>query len=158
MLETHSARMPAPFAVLGVRTAGECLTGIDYLPLGAPTLRPLDAFAHEVCRQLAGYLQDADFPLDLPCRVQGSDYQQRVWDAIRSIPRGHALTYGQVATRVGSAPRPIGAACGANRIPLLIPCHRVVGAADIGGFMHSRAGRGIEIKRWLLRHEGVRGL
>ena len=158
MLETHSARIAAPFAVLGVRTAGECLTGIDYLPLGAPTLAPLDGFAREVCRQLDAYLEDPDFPLDLPYRMQGSAYQRRVWDAIRSIPRGQALTYNQVATRVGSAARPVGAACGANRIPLLIPCHRVVGAGGIGGFMHSRAGRGIEIKRWLLRHEGVRGL
>jgi methylated-DNA-[protein]-cysteine S-methyltransferase len=158
MLETHSARIAAPFAVLGVRTAGACLTGIDYLPLGAPTLAPLDAFAGEVCRQLDAYLEDAEFVLDLPHRAQGSAYQRRVWDAIRSIPRGRVLTYGEVAARVGSAPRPVGMACGANRIPLLIPCHRVVGAGGIGGFMHSRAGRGIEIKRWLLRHEGVRGL
>ena len=158
MLETHSARMQAPFAVLGVRTAGECLTGIDYLPLGAPTLAPLDAFAREVCRQLDTYFEDASFTLDLPYRGQGSVYQQRVWEAIKRIPRGIALTYAQVAGQIGSAPRPVGTACGANRIPLLIPCHRVVGSGGIGGFMHSRSGRGIEIKRWLLRHEGVRGL
>jgi methylated-DNA-[protein]-cysteine S-methyltransferase len=49
----------------------------------------------------------------------------------------------------------VGGACGANRIPLVIPCHRVLGSGGIGGFMHSRRGPGIEIKRWLLKHEGV---
>jgi methylated-DNA-[protein]-cysteine S-methyltransferase len=156
MLETYSARLAAPFAVLGIRTAGECLTGIDYLPPGAPTLAPLDTFSAEVCRQLEAYLQDADFRFALRYHNAGSSYQRRVWDAIRRIPRGQTMSYMEVAGRVGSAPRPVGAACGANRVPLLIPCHRVVASAGIGGFMHSRAGRAIEIKRWLLRHEGVR--
>jgi methylated-DNA-[protein]-cysteine S-methyltransferase len=156
MLEPYSARMAAPFAVLGVRTAGACLTGIDYLPQGAATLAPLDAFSAEVCRQLQAYLDDPDFRLDLPYDNPGSGYQQRVWDAIRRIPRGQTLSYAEVAGRIGSAPRPVGMACGANRVPLLIPCHRVVGSGGIGGFMHSRGGRAIEIKRWLLRHEGAR--
>jgi methylated-DNA-[protein]-cysteine S-methyltransferase len=156
MLETYSARMAAPFAVLGIRTAGACLTGIDYLPLGAPTLAPLGAFSAEVCRQLQAYLEDPDFRFDLPYDNPGSGYQKRVWGAIQRIPRGQTLSYAEVAGRIGSAPRPVGMACGANRVPLLIPCHRVVGSGGIGGFMHSRGGRAIEIKRWLLRHEGVR--
>ena len=156
MLETYSARIAAPFAVLGIRTGGEWLTGIDYLPLGAPVLAPLDAFSAEVCRQLEAYLQDPDIRFDLRYRNPGSDYQQRVWDAIQRIPRGQTMSYAEVAGRIGSAPRPVGMACGANRVPLLIPCHRVVASGGIGGFMHSRGGRAIEIKRWLLRHEGVR--
>jgi methylated-DNA-[protein]-cysteine S-methyltransferase len=60
-----------------------------------------------------------------------------------------------IARRLATAPRPVGGACGANRIPLVIPCHRVVASDGIGGFMHARRGPGIEIKRWLLRHEGV---
>ncbi|HXV08916.1 MAG TPA: methylated-DNA--[protein]-cysteine S-methyltransferase [Burkholderiales bacterium] len=156
MLETYSARIAAPFAVLGIRTTGEWLTGIDYLPLGAPVLAPLDAFSAAVCRQLEAYLRDPDFRFDLPCRNPGSGYQQRVWGAIQRIPRGQTMSYAEVAGRIGSAPRPVGMACGANRVPLLIPCHRVVASGGIGGFMHSRGGRAIEIKRWLLRHEGVR--
>ncbi len=158
MLETYTARIAAPYAVLGVRSAGEWLTGIDYLPLGAPTLAPLDAFAREVCRQLCVYLDDPDFRFDLPVRTGGTGYQRRVWECIRSIPRGQTRSYLEVARELGSAPRPVGTACGANRVPLLIPCHRVVGSAGIGGFMHSRGGPGIAIKRWLLRHEGVKGL
>jgi methylated-DNA-[protein]-cysteine S-methyltransferase len=147
--------MAAPYAVLGVRTQGECLVGIDTLPLGSATLAPLDGFAREVCRQLAAYLADPDFRFDLPTRSQGTRYQQRVWEAVRSIPRGQTRSYACIAADLGSAPRPVGAACGANRLPLLIPCHRVVGSAGIGGFMHSRGGHAIEVKRWLLRHEGA---
>jgi methylated-DNA-[protein]-cysteine S-methyltransferase len=158
MLETYTARIAAPYAVLGVRTEGEWLTGIEYLPVGAATLAPLDAFAREVCRQLTAYLDDPDFRFDLPVRTGGTGYQVRVWERIRSIPRGQTRSYLEVARELGSAPRPVGTACGANRVPLLIPCHRVVGSAGIGGFMHSRGGPAIAIKRWLLRHEGAAGL
>ena len=158
VLETHSARIAAPYAVLGVRTLGECLTGIDYLPVGAATLAPLDAFSREVCWQLCAYLEHPDFRFDLPCRIAGTEYQRRVWDAVRSIRRGETRSYADIAHELHSAPRPVGTACGANRIPLIIPCHRVVGSAGIGGFMHSRGGPAIEIKRWLLQHEGVAGL
>ena len=68
---------------------------------------------------------------------------------------GATRSYLEVAQQIGSAPRPVGTACGANRIPLLIPCHRVVGSSGLGGFMHSRGGKPLEIKRWLLRHEGA---
>jgi len=155
MLEGYSARLKGPFAVLGVRTRGDVLTGIEYLPLEAATLKPIDGFAREVCRQLGRYFKDASFALDLPFEWQGTAYQQRVWEAVRAIPRGSVLSYLEVARRIDSAPRPVGTACGANRIPLLIPCHRVVGSGSLGGFMHSRTGRPLQIKRWLLRHEGV---
>ena len=153
MLEIYQARHPAPFAVLGIRTAGELLTGIDYLPRGAATLDPLTRFTERVCRQLDRYLGDPAYRFDLPFCFRGSEFQCRVWRAIHAIPSGRTLTYLDVARKLGTAPRPVGGACGANRIPLVIPCHRVVGSGGIGGFMHSRRGPGIEIKRWLLRHE-----
>jgi methylated-DNA-[protein]-cysteine S-methyltransferase len=155
MLETYHARYPTPFAVLGIRTAGETLSGIDYLPRGAATLDPISRFAERVCRQLERYLEEPAYEFDLPFDYRGSEFQCRVWRAIRSIPSGRTLTYLDVARRLGTAPRPVGGACSANRIPLVIPCHRVVGSGGIGGFMHARRGPGIEIKRWLLRHEGA---
>jgi methylated-DNA-[protein]-cysteine S-methyltransferase len=153
MLEIYQARHPTPFAVLGIRTAGDTLAGIDYLPKGAATLDPISRFAERVCRQIERYLDDPAYDFDLPFDYRGSEFQCRVWRAIRSIPSGRTLTYLDVARRLGTAPRPVGGACGANRIPLVIPCHRVVGSGGIGGFMHVRRGPGIEIKRWLLRHE-----
>jgi methylated-DNA-[protein]-cysteine S-methyltransferase len=155
-LPSYTARLATPFAVLGIRTAGEQqLCGIDYLPKGAATLDPLDRFAARVCRQVERYLDDPEFRFDLPFQYRGTDFQCKVWRAISGIPSGRTLTYVGVAKQLRTAPRPVGGACGANRIPLVIPCHRVVAADGIGGFMHSRRGPGIEIKRWLLRHEGA---
>ena len=155
MLETYQARHLTPFAVLGIRAAGGTLTGIDYLPRGAATLAPLTPLAERVCRQIERYLDDPGYRFDLPFDYRGTEFQCRVWRAIHAIPSGRTLTYLDVARRVGSAPRPVGGACGANRLPLVIPCHRVLASGGIGGFMHSRRGPGIEIKRWLLKHEGA---
>jgi methylated-DNA-[protein]-cysteine S-methyltransferase len=151
----YSARLATPFAVLGIRTAGATLAGIDYLPKGAATLDPLDRLAERVCRQIGRYLDDPRFRFDLPFDYRGSEFQCRVWRAIHAIPSGRTLTYLDVARQLRTAPRPVGGACGANRIPLVIPCHRVLGSGGIGGFMHARRGPGIEIKRWLLEHEGI---
>jgi methylated-DNA-[protein]-cysteine S-methyltransferase len=79
-----------------------------------------------------------------------------VWRAIHDIPAGETLSYTDIARRLKTAPRPVGGACGANRIPIIIPCHRVLAADGIGGFMHARSGYPIEVKRWLLLHEGAR--
>lgn len=147
------ARLQTPFAVLGIRTAGELLTGIEYLPRNVATLAPVNKLAAKVCRQIERYLADAEFRFDLPFEFRGTAFQQRVWRAICAIPCGKTLTYLDVARQLKSAPRPVGGACGANHIPLVIPCHRVVGSSGIGGFMNARGGQPIEIKQWLLRHE-----
>jgi len=147
--------MATPFAVLGIHTAGEFLTHIEYLPRGAATLDPLDRLAERVCRQIERYLDDPEYRFNLPFGYRGTDFQCRVWRAIGAIPSGRTQTYLDVARQLRTAPRPVGGACGANRIPLMIPCHRVLGSGGIGGFMRMRRGPGIEIKRWLLRHEGA---
>ncbi|MGH8633849.1 MAG: methylated-DNA--[protein]-cysteine S-methyltransferase [Burkholderiales bacterium] len=141
--------------MLGIRTAGESLTRIDYLPKGAATLDPLDRFAERVCRQIERYLDDADYRFNLPFAYCGTAFQCKVWRAISGIPCGRTLTYLGIAKQLGTAPRPVGGACGANHIPIVIPCHRVLGSNGIGGFMHARGGFPLEVKRWLLKHEGV---
>lgn len=149
----YQARFPAPFAVLGIRTAGGRLIGIDYLPRGAAPLDALDPLAARVCRQIERYLDDPRFRLDLPFDFRGTDFQCRVWREICCIPAGTTRTYRDLAKRLGTAPRPVGGACGANRIPLVIPCHRVVASHGIGGFMHASSGEPLAIKRWLIAHE-----
>ena len=151
----YSAKLATPVAVLGIRTAGASLTGIEYLPQGAATLAPVNSLAERVCRQIERYLDDPEFRFDLPFEYRGTEFQCRVWRAIHAIPSGRTLRYVDIARRLRTAPRPVGGACGANRIPLVIPCHRVVGSGGIGGFMHARGGYPLEIKRWLLRHEGI---
>jgi len=156
LLESYQAKLAAPFAVLAVRTVGERLVGIEYLPRDVATLKPQTAFAREVCRQLSAYLKKPAFEFDLPFDYDGTDFQKRVWKAVHAIPSGSVLSYKEVATKIGSAARPVGTACGANLIPILIPCHRVVASQGIGGFMNVRRGAAIEVKRWLLHHENPR--
>jgi methylated-DNA-[protein]-cysteine S-methyltransferase len=153
MLDEWSAKLATPFAVLGIRTAGELVTRIEYLPRGVATLAPINKLAAKACRQIEKYLDDPDFEFDLPFEFRGTDFQQRVWRAIHAIPSGKTLTYLDVARQLKSAARPVGGACGANRLPLVIPCHRVVASGGIGGFMHARGGEPIQIKQWLLKHE-----
>jgi len=155
LLDSYAARMATPFAVLGIRTTGDTLTGIEYLPRGAATLAPLNRLTERVCRQIERYLDDPRFRFDLPFDYRGTDFQCRVWRAISGIPSGRTLTYVDIARRLRTAPRPVGGACGANRIPLVIPCHRVLGSNGLGGFMNARGGFPLEVKRWLLRHEGM---
>ena len=154
-LASYHAKLPTPFAVLGIRTIGECLTDIEYLPTGVATLAPVNRLAERACRQIERYLDDPEFRFDLPFDFRGTAFQCRVWRAIHAIPSGRTLAYVDIARRLRTAPRPVGGACGANRIPLVIPCHRVVGRGGIGGFMHARGGFPLEIKRWLLEHEGI---
>ena len=153
--ELFDARLATPFAVLGIRTAGDLVTRIEYLPRGAATLAPTNKLAAKVCRQIEKYLDDPAYRFDLPFEFRGTDFQQRVWKVIHGIPRGKTLTYMDVARKLKSAPRPVGGACGSNRLPLLIPCHRVVASGGIGGFMHASGGEPIQIKQWLLKHENA---
>jgi len=155
--QAYHARLATPFAVLGIRTSGNRLSEIIYLPRAAATLAPQNALAEQTCRQIERYLDDPQFRFDLPFAFDGTAFRQRVWQAICAIPAGHTLTYGDVARKLTSAPRAVGGACGANRIPLVIPCHRVVASGGIGGFMNARGGETIAVKQWLLKHERAGG-
>src|SRR5271154_1039459 len=109
----YAARMRTPFAVLGIRTVGTLVTGIEYLPLGERGLAPTDALAERACRQLERYLVDAQFRFSLPLARRGTAFRQRVWEALAQIPIGESRTYGEIARELRSAPRAIGGACGA---------------------------------------------
>ena len=101
--------------------------------------------------QLQDYMDGLRTGFDLPLNPMGSPFRQRVWAALREIPHGETLSYADLARRLGTASRAIGGANGANPIPIIIPCHRVIAAAGgIGGY--SGEG-GIATKRWLLALE-----
>lgn len=155
LLESFHAKLATPFAVLGIRTVGALLTDIEYLPRGAATLAPTTKLAERVCRQIERYLDDPRYRFNLPFDYRGSEFQCRVWREISKIGVGKTRTYKDIALKLQNAPRAVGGACGRNRLPLLIPCHRVLGSNGIGGFMHARGGEPISIKRWLLVHEGA---
>lgn len=101
--------------------------------------------------QLQEYFEGRRREFDLPLRPTGTEFQLRVLDELRKIPYGTTVSYGDVARRIGrpKAMRAVGAANGRNPIPIVIPCHRVIGSSgDLTGF-----GGGIEVKKALLRHE-----
>ena len=152
-----SAALRAPFAVLGIRTANQGVTGIEYLPPDATPVDPTDRIAEQCVMQLLHYLRDPQWRFTLPLSAGGTVFRQRVWHALTAIPVGESRTYGEVARALHTAPRAIGGACGANPIALVIPCHRVVGSQGaLGGFMNATRGDPVAIKRWLLTHEGYR--
>lgn len=155
--EIFSAIVAAPFGAMGIRTEGERVRELVYLPPHYAEKAAQDAVAECAAAQVARYFDDPDFVFDLPLAGAGSSFQRRVWDAIHAIPRGSVRTYGQLATLLESSPRAIGQACGANWFPLVIPCHRVTAAGGLGGFAHADDEHGFQlgVKRWLLRHEGA---
>ncbi len=101
--------------------------------------------------QLQDYFDNPASGFDLPLAPYGSAFQRRVWDALRAIPVGACRSYGDLARDLGTSARAIGQANGANPIPLLIPCHRVLAAGGaLGGYS---GGDGPPTKLWLLNHE-----
>jgi methylated-DNA-[protein]-cysteine S-methyltransferase len=155
--EIFSAIVEAPFGAIGIRTEDARLRELVYLPPQFGEKDAQDPVSDEAARQVLRYLDDPDFAFALPLKDAGSPFQRRVWEAISAIGRGHVRTYGQLAKEIGSAPRAVGQACGANWFPLIIPCHRVTAAGGLGGFSNHDDENGfhLSVKRWLLRHEGA---
>lgn len=141
------------FGLVGVRTRDAAVAEISFLN-GEPQSRsPANALAQRLVDQLRAYCVDASTPIDVPLLIEGTDFQRRVWREISRIPAGSTATYGELARRLNGAARAVGQACGDNRLPLAIPCHRVIAATGLGGFAHRRGGAYAAIKRWLLLHE-----
>ena len=151
----YQAIVDAPGFALGVRCNDDAITGIEFLE-PCPARPPSTLLAAEAVRQLQAYLADPRFVFGLPLQAAGTPFQRRVWAEIAAIPLGRVGTYGQLAKNLKNAPRAVGQACGANPYPLVVPCHRVVAAnSGLGGFNRHRGGFLLEVKRWLLRHEGI---
>lgn len=109
------------------------------------------ALLAEAVAQVEAYFDGGLRDFDLPLRIGGSGAQRAACAAMAAIPFGQVRTYGDLARDLGVSAQAMGRLCGANPLPVIVPCHRVVGAAGLGGF--SGAG-GVETKAWLLRHEG----
>ena len=154
-ISPYQAKLAAPFGVLGIRCDADSLTGIEFLAPGTVPCAPSNALAKIVYKQLSAYFDNPAFRFDLPLRFNGTVHQIKVWQAMCAIPCGETRSYGELAAALQSSAQAVGQACGANPIPIVIPCHRVVGKAGLGGFMHHSGGYALDIKRWLLAHEGV---
>ena len=142
-----------PFGSVGVRASGEYVQQIEFLPGDVRPMTAANALAQRAVDQLFAYCEDCEKPIDLPLEIAGTEFQRSVWNEIVNIRCGTTRTYGDIADQLQSTARAVGQACGDNRLPLAIPCHRVVAATGIGGFAHRRGGAYERIKRWLLLHE-----
>lgn len=147
-----------PFATLGITATGTHVTGVRFLAPSTPALAPKrNTIAYLACLQLQAYLVDPRHAFDLPLMLAGTRHRLAVWEAMQRIAPGEVRTYGELARDLGSSARAVGGACGANPLPVIVPCHRVVASGGgLGGFMGARAeGFELGIKRWLLEHEGA---
>lgn len=106
-------------------------------------------------KQLDEYFAGKRTKFQIPISLEGTAFQQSVWGAVNDIPFGKVLSYGEVGHETGrpTAGRAVGGAVGANPIPIIIPCHRVL--ASDGRITGYSGGNGIETKAWLLDHEGI---
>jgi len=157
--------LPSPLGELVLTASDTKLTAV-FFPIGhrpAPEEQPgwleddgrgpAGTVLARARQQLSEYFARTRTTFDLPLAPTGTPFQRRVWDALRAIPYGTTTSYGELARRLGgaSATRAVGAANGKNPIPIIVPCHRVVGSrGELTGF-----GGGLDRKRWLLEHEGV---
>jgi methylated-DNA-[protein]-cysteine S-methyltransferase len=146
--------LDSPVGRLALEADGETLTGVRWAGSGerAANARPSPVL-EEARRQLERYFARKLRTFDLPLAATGTDFQKSVWKAMREIPYGETATYGGIAMLLGSGPRAVGTACGRNPIPIIVPCHRVLGSGGSeGGYS---GGRGLPTKRKLLALEGV---
>lgn len=149
------AVLNAPFGALGVRLSDDRLAGLEFLPPDTPPLAPASGLPQRVAAELAAYYADPGHRFNLPLAPVGSAFRLRVWAELQRLPPGQTTTYGELARRLGSSARAVGQALGDNPLPIVIPCHRVLAAHGLGGFNHSEGGFSLDVKRWLLRHEGA---
>lgn len=153
-LPVYDAIIASPIGFLGLAVQGDALTRVEFLGANASSIAPVGALLQEAAAQLDAYFADPAFVFSLPLCPQGTVFRQQVWQQIAAIPCGEVRTYAEIARALHSAPRPVGGACGANPLPLLVPCHRVVAMHGLGGFNAKRGGQDwLPIKRWLLSHE-----
>ena len=155
----YTLSLPSPLGDLTLASRGEALCGLwfngqKYFAAGLPAdreERDLPVF-RETRRWLEAYFSGSAPDFLPPLAPEGTPFRRRVWEALLTIPYGETVTYGELAQRLGTAPRAVGSAVGRNPVSILIPCHRVVGSGGLTGY----AG-GLDRKRALLEIEGNYG-
>ncbi|MBD8893846.1 methylated-DNA--[protein]-cysteine S-methyltransferase [Roseibium litorale] len=141
----------SPFGILRLHEAGGAITALSWTNQLRQTPEPPTPLLTEAVSQLSAYFAGKLTRFDLPLDPKGGDLNQAVFRAMLDIPFGETRTYGEIARQLGTAAQPVGQACGANPIPIIIPCHRILSAQGLGGYSGSG---GLETKIALLKLEG----
>jgi methylated-DNA-[protein]-cysteine S-methyltransferase len=151
----YDAVMDSDLGRLGICCRDNRVSRLEYVPSKVPLKAPATALARQVTSQLARFFSHPGHHFTLALDLQGTAFQCRVWEALTRIVAGQTLTYGELAASLGSGARAVGNACRQNPIPIIVPCHRVIGATGIGGYSGSTDGLEVQRKQWLLNHEGI---
>ena len=153
MAETETALYVHPeFGRLQLYFQQDALVAVDlpFKPAFQGHFRALPSeWQHKLDAYFAGTLKD----FEVPVSPLGTAHDIKVWQAMVAIPYGQTRSYGEIAAVIGSAAQAVGNACGRNPMPIIIPCHRIVGRHGIGGFSGSRGDETVSVKHWLLKHE-----
>lgn len=145
-----SLTIESPLGPLTLVEENGALVSLWFVAADRPTAT--SPLLREARRQLKEYFAHRRQDFDLPLNPQGTEFQRSLWRVLGRIPYGEVRTYGELARRLKSAPRAIGQACGRNPIPIIIPCHRVIGDHSLGGYS---GGKGLETKKRLLALERI---
>lgn len=152
---SRQSTLTFPTSIGRIRVAATAEKLVE-VKLGAPEMtgshgsRDADLLCAQARDELLEYLAGRRRSFGVPFRLFGTSFQRSVWKAMTRIAFGTTITYGGLAERLGDpkAVRAVGVACGANPIPVIVPCHRIVAASGMGGFSG-----GLERKEWLLKME-----
>lgn len=159
---TAHSKMITPIGEILITAGAEGLSSIHFAGQWSESALPIEsasdaeraaAHVNQACAELRAYFGGTLRAFSVPCVLQGTSFQQSVWAVLRQIPFGEVVSYRAIADRVGNrkAVRAVGGANGHNPIPIIVPCHRVIGSdGSLTGF-----GGGLDRKQWLLEHEGT---
>lgn len=148
-----ASELDSPTGRLRVVSDGDALVRVTWIGVATNrTVSEEDAVSRETAAQLAAYFEGRLTVFDLPVKfTAGSAFEVAVWRAMQSIPLGETRSYGDLAAVTGGVARAVGGACGRNPLPIVVPCHRVVGAG--GRLVGFSGGAGVATKQWLLDFE-----
>ena len=141
----------SPVGPLSIFQEDDAIVALDW---GWPPSEEPTPLLEQARDQMAAYFNRSLKRFDLPLKPYGTPYQLKVWAALADIPLGQTMTYAAFAAKLGTGPRAVGTALGRNPLPILIPCHRVIGTG--GGLGGYSGWDGVETKRFLLNMEGVK--
>lgn len=145
----YKAIIQTPIGKLGIFTSGHLLTRLDFVTDDTVLIPPNEEILENIVNQLNQYFLYPSFKFNIRYQLQGTPFQNKVWETLSNLPLQKTVSYGALAKKLKTGARAIGNACRANPLPILIPCHRVVAQESLGGYK----GKEIAIKKWLLNHE-----
>lgn len=157
---SYEAIIPSPLGALGLVIDNGALVKLDYLELPRSSKKiklkkASGSLAKKIVEELDRYFRNGKRKFSISLKLSGTLLENRIWQAMREIPAGQSITYGELAAKFDTGARVVGNICRKNPIPIIIPCHRVVAKNNIGGYCGNKKGYSIKNKEWLLELEKV---